>query len=133
MEAMATAAAEAPTWHVTSAEDAAERLEVDVREGLSAADAGRRLERDGPNRLAEATKEPRWKAFLRQFQDLLIIILLIAAVVSFLVTRDVNLTGRPTHRCEPRRSAQRGRQATSATSSRPGHGKGSTSTPARPR
>ena len=41
---------------------------MDVREGLSAADAGRRLDRDGPNRLAEATKEPRWRAFLRQFQ-----------------------------------------------------------------
>jgi len=85
---MATAAAEAHTWHVTSAEDTAERLDVDVREGLSAAEATRRLERDGPNQLAEATKEPRWRAFLRQFQDLLIIILLIAAVVSFVVTRE---------------------------------------------
>jgi len=85
---MATAAAEAHTWHVTSAEDTAERLDVDVREGLSAAEATRRLERDGPNQLAEATKEPRWRAFLRQFQDLLIIILLIAAVVSLVVTRE---------------------------------------------
>ena len=53
-----------------------------------AAEAARRLERDGPNRLAEAKKEPRWRAFLRQFQDLLIIILLIAAVISFVVTRE---------------------------------------------
>ena len=85
---MATAAVETHTWHVTSAEHAATRLDVDVREGLSAADAARRLERDGPNRLAEAKKEPRWRAFLRQFQDLLIIILLIAAVISFVVTRE---------------------------------------------
>jgi Ca2+-transporting ATPase len=49
------------------------------------------LERDGPNRLAEASREARWKAFLRQFKDLLIIILLIAAVVSLVVSRD----GRP--------------------------------------
>ena len=55
---------------------------------MSAAEAARRLERDGPNRLAEAKKEPRWRAFLRQFQDLLIIILLIAAVISFVVTRE---------------------------------------------
>jgi P-type Ca2+ transporter type 2C len=55
---------------------------------LSAAEAARRLEHDGPNRLAEAKKEPRWRAFLRQFQDLLIIILLIAAVISFVVTRE---------------------------------------------
>ena len=56
--------------------------------GLSSAEAQRRLERYGPNRLAEAPKEPRWRAFLRQFQDLLIIILLIAAVVSLLVSRE---------------------------------------------
>jgi len=85
---MATAALEARTWHATSAAEAVKHLDVDVREGLSAAEAARRLERDGPNRLAEAKKEPRWRAFLRQFQDLLIIILLIAAVISFVVTRE---------------------------------------------
>ena len=65
-----------------------QRLEVDPGEGLSSAEAARRLERDGPNRLAEARREPRWRAFLRQFQDLLILILLIAAVVSLVVTRE---------------------------------------------
>ena len=85
---MATAAVEAQTWHAISAAEAVEHLEVDVRDGLSAPDAARRLERDGPNRLAEPKKEPRWRAFLRQFQDLLIIILLIAAVISFVVTRE---------------------------------------------
>jgi P-type Ca2+ transporter type 2C len=85
---MATAAVEAQTWHAISAAEAVEHLEVDVRDGLSAVDAARRLERDGPNRLAEPKKEPRWRAFLRQFQDLLIIILLIAAVISFVVTRE---------------------------------------------
>ena len=81
-------AVEAPPWHANSAADVAERFEVDVHEGLSGAEAVRRLERDGPNKLAEAKKEPRWRAFLRQFQDLLIIILLIAAVISFVVTRE---------------------------------------------
>ena len=85
---MATVVVEARSWHATSAAEAVEHLEVDAREGLSAAEAARRLERDGPNRLAEAKREPRWRAFLRQFQDLLIIILLIAAVISFVVTRE---------------------------------------------
>ena len=75
-------------WHATSPDEVTQRLEVDVQAGLSATGAARRLERDGPNRLAEAKREPRWKAFLRQFQDLLIIILLIAAVISFAVTRE---------------------------------------------
>ncbi|MDQ3788931.1 MAG: HAD-IC family P-type ATPase [Actinomycetota bacterium] len=61
---------------------------MDARKGLSAAEAARRLEQDGPNRLAEARRERRWKAFLRQFKDLLIVILLVAAVVSLLVTRE---------------------------------------------
>ena len=65
-----------------------ELLEVDAAVRLSSVDAKRRLERDGPNRLAEARREPRWRAFLRQFQDLLIIVLLVAAVVSLVVTRE---------------------------------------------
>ena len=39
-------------------------------------------------RLAETLREPRWRVFLRQFQNLLILILLVAAVVSLAVTRE---------------------------------------------
>jgi P-type Ca2+ transporter type 2C len=83
---MTDVAAGSPPWHTTPAGEAAQRLEVDPGAGLSSAEAARRLGRDGPNRLAEARREPRWKAFLRQFKDLLIIILLIAAVVSLVVS-----------------------------------------------
>src|SRR5688572_27386412 len=64
------------------------RLAVDSGTGLASMEASRRLQRDGPNRLVEAPREPRWKAFLRQFTDLLIVILLVAAVVSLVVTRE---------------------------------------------
>src|SRR4051812_16804154 len=83
---MTDLAAGSPPWHTTPAGEAAQRLGVDAGDGLSSGEAARRLERDGPNRLAEARREPRWKAFLRQFKDLLIIILLIAAVVSLAVS-----------------------------------------------
>ena len=83
---MAELAAAAPPWHATPAADAVRGLEVDARVGLSSAEAARRLARDGPNRLVEAPREPRWKALLRQFKDLLIVILLAAAVVSLVVT-----------------------------------------------
>ncbi len=79
---------QAPPAHARSAVEVMQRLDVDAGEGLSTQEAARRLERDGPNRLAEARREPRWRAFLRQFQDLLIIILLVAAVVSLVVTRE---------------------------------------------
>ena len=75
-------------WHARPADDAVRDLDVDPATGLSSVEARRRLEQYGPNRLAEAPKEPRWRAFLRQFQDLLILILLIAAVVSLLVSRE---------------------------------------------
>jgi Ca2+-transporting ATPase len=75
-------------WHAVPAADAARELDVDPRTGLSTAQAEQRLQRHGPNVLVEAAREPRWRAFLRQFQDLLIIILLIAAVVSLVVARE---------------------------------------------
>jgi Ca2+-transporting ATPase len=75
-------------WHALPTEEAARGLDVDPRVGLSSEEAARRLQRDGPNQLAEAPREPRWRAFLRQFRDLLIIILLVAAVVSLVVTRE---------------------------------------------
>jgi P-type Ca2+ transporter type 2C len=78
----------ATAWYATPVQDAVRDLDVDPATGLSPVEAQRRLERYGPNRLAEAPKEPRWRAFLRQFQDLLIVILLIAAVVSLLVSRE---------------------------------------------
>jgi Ca2+-transporting ATPase len=76
------------SWHAVPAGAAAREFDVDPRVGLSAAQAARRLQEYGPNRLAEAPREPRWRAFLRQFQDLLILILLAAAVVSAVVTRE---------------------------------------------
>ncbi|MEU3792433.1 cation-translocating P-type ATPase [Streptomyces fructofermentans] len=77
-----------PPWHALPAIDATERLHVDPAAGLSSDDAARRLAETGPNQLDEAPREPRWRAFLRQFQDLLIIILLVAAVVSLVVSRE---------------------------------------------
>jgi Ca2+-transporting ATPase len=75
-------------WHALAAGVVAGRLEVDVSRGLSSAEAVRRLEVNGRNQLDEARREPRWRAFLGQFQDLLIIILLIAAGVSLMVSRE---------------------------------------------
>jgi Ca2+-transporting ATPase len=74
--------------HARPAGDAAHHFGVEPGAGISAAEAGRRLETCGPNRLAEASRMPWWRAFLRQFQDLLIVILLVAAVVSLVVSRE---------------------------------------------
>ncbi|UCD91854.1 MAG: hypothetical protein JSV43_06350, partial [Methanobacteriota archaeon] len=50
--------------------------------GLDDKDAQRRLERYGPNELVEVRRVSPLKMFLRQFKDLMVIILIGAAVVS---------------------------------------------------
>ena len=51
--------------------------------GLSTQEARARLETHGPNKLAEPPKVPVWQKFLLQFADPMIIVLLVAAAVSF--------------------------------------------------
>ena len=57
-------------------------LETDAVHGLSAADALARLERHGRNELAAEKPRPAWRKFLAQFEDLLVILLLVAAAIS---------------------------------------------------
>jgi len=54
--------------------------------GLSTKEAETRLERDGKNRLSEGKKESFFIKFLKQFKDIMVIILLIAAGISVVTT-----------------------------------------------
>src|SRR5436190_9691795 len=69
-------------WHGITAEEALSRLEVDQRNGLDDATVEKRRAQYGPNKLAEAKKEPGWHVFLRQYRDLMQLVLLGAAIVS---------------------------------------------------
>src|SRR4051812_29524298 len=77
-----TAAGEAQVWHVLSREGAVRELGVEPERGLTSEEAGERLQRYGPNKFAEAKAEPRWQAFVRQYQDPMQIVLLVAGVIS---------------------------------------------------
>jgi Ca2+-transporting ATPase len=69
-------------------------FETDVRRGLSGQDARARLDRHGPNVLASEPPVPRWRRFLAQFEDVLVLLLLVATVISaamWLYTRDTAL------------------------------------------
>ncbi len=70
-----------PAWHTVTAAEAVARLESEPERGLSESEAAARLERYGANRLPEERETPVWKLILRQFQDPLIYILLVAAAV----------------------------------------------------
>lgn len=50
--------------------------------GLSGEEAAQRLEKYGPNKLSEGKKKSTLQVFFEQFKDLLVIILLVAAVIS---------------------------------------------------
>ncbi len=51
-------------------------------EGLTAAEAAERLQRDGKNKLAEPPKDSLFKKLMMQFADPMIIILIVAAAIS---------------------------------------------------
>ena len=51
-------------------------------EGLSAQEARRRAEQYGPNKLSEGKKKSTLQVLLEQFKDLMVLILIIAAVIS---------------------------------------------------
>ena len=75
-------ATDAPVWHTLTREAAAQELGVAPDQGLSDAEAAERLQRHGPNKFAEAESEPRWHAFVRQYQDPMQVVLLVAGVIS---------------------------------------------------
>ncbi len=75
--------------HRISGSDVAARLEVDPQRGLDSAEVVRRRELHGRNELAEAARTPAWKRLLAQFSDLLILILIAAAVVAYVVSGEL--------------------------------------------
>jgi P-type Ca2+ transporter type 2C len=76
------------------ASDLIAALGTDERRGLSAGEAGARLGRYGPNELLAEKPASAWRRFLSQFQDVLVILLLIATGISaglWVVERDAAL------------------------------------------
>jgi len=74
--------ANAIAWHARSASDSVQALNSNAEAGLSADEAAKRLREIGPNKLAEAAPDPMWKKFAAQFKELVIWILIAAAIIS---------------------------------------------------
>ena len=70
--------------HREAAEVVVSALGSDAARGLTAAEAQRRLEQYGPNRLKSAPDTPWWARLLDQFRNVLVIILLVAVFISML-------------------------------------------------
>ena len=71
-------------WHALSTEEALERLESRA-EGLDSKEAEHRLSKHGPNQLKQAKGRPWWKRLADQFNNILMLILIVAAVASQLL------------------------------------------------
>src|SRR3954454_18255134 len=69
-------------WYTLPPEQVTDGLDVDPTQGLSQAEAASRLDTYGPNKFAVKTGEPRWRAFVRQYQDGMQIVLLVAGIGS---------------------------------------------------
>ena len=69
-------------WHEQSAQESCEQLKTNPLKGLSQSEAKKRLEKNGANILNEGEKVQPLKMFLGQFSDLMIIVLIFAAIIS---------------------------------------------------
>ncbi len=65
-----------------SPDEVLEHAAVDARAGLSNEEAAARRATYGPNRFAEGKSEPAWRAFVRQYRELMQIVLLAAGNLS---------------------------------------------------
>jgi len=92
-----TAAKEPPDASIAyrhGADEVVALLQSDARRGLEPGEAAVRLERYGRNELAADKPVPKWRRFLAQFEDVLVILLLVATAISFalwFVERDAAL------------------------------------------
>ena len=79
-------------WFASESTEVARALDVDLAQGLAGPEVQSRRERYGSNRLAGGKKESGFRAFLRQYEDFMQIVLLVAAVLNQIVTGSTGTT-----------------------------------------
>ena len=69
-------------WQTLTKEEVRKKLKTDYIQGLRSEEAKKRLEQYGENKLQQKKKTSFIVRFLLQFNDFMIIILLLAAIIS---------------------------------------------------
>ncbi len=69
-------------WETLRKEEVLKSLETDRKYGITEEEASRRRQKYGKNKLQDKPKESMLKKFIKQFNDFMIIILIIASIVS---------------------------------------------------
>ena len=73
-------------WHSLGIEEVLKKFDVSKKNGLNAKEVNARLSKYGENKILEKKNKSIIIKFLEQFKDFMVIILLIAAVISFLTS-----------------------------------------------
>eukprot|EP01029_Cantina_marsupialis_P021355 TRINITY_DN50_c0_g5_i2.p1 TRINITY_DN50_c0_g5~~TRINITY_DN50_c0_g5_i2.p1 ORF type:complete len:1015 (-),score=363.90 TRINITY_DN50_c0_g5_i2:317-3361(-) len=71
------------SFHSLTVNEVLDHFQVDPENGLSESQVAQQKEKFGLNELDKEEKTPLWKLVLEQFEDLMVIILIFAALVSF--------------------------------------------------
>ena len=69
-------------WQSFNVNEVARKLRTNIERGLSSEEAEVRKNKHGPNKLDEQKKENLFIKFIKEFNDFMIIILIIAAIIS---------------------------------------------------
>ena len=72
-------------WYTKPINEVEEQLRTNRQTGLDEKEAQMRLQKSGPNKLADQKKESIIKKFLLQFNDFMIIILIFASIISAII------------------------------------------------
>lgn len=73
-------------WETLRKEEVLKKLETDRKEGLTQEEAKKRQQEYGKNKLKDKPKESIFMKFIKQFNDFMIIILIIASLVSAIIS-----------------------------------------------
>lgn len=84
-----SAAIEHTVWHTLSVAEVTAAQGVDPRAGLGASAVADRQRLHGLNLLAEPNRVPTWRKIARLLTEKMTIVLLVAAIVSFVVSREL--------------------------------------------
>jgi Ca2+-transporting ATPase len=85
------------SWHNLTTHQVIDILGSDPKDGLNRDEAQQRLDRYGPNELVEQPRPGFWDMLIAQFNNFVIMILIVAAVISFFVgLREFNESGQVT-------------------------------------
>lgn len=73
-------------WETLRKEEVLRKLETDLKHGLSKEEAQKRGQKYGKNKLKDKPKESIFIKFIKQFNDFMIIILIMASIISAVIS-----------------------------------------------